>query len=109
LTDHLSQASELPGDALQSGILDDGAELPPTEGDEETVEVRPTEPRAESLFSADLGATMLLTCSQAEVLAREIARARKHVRAILRRAPLLTRTVLSDRGGRKAILPERDS
>jgi RNA polymerase primary sigma factor len=62
---------------------------------------------AESLFSAEVAGEALLTRPEEEALARRIVRARKHVRAILRRARRLARTALAD-AGRGVVLPERD-
>ena len=62
---------------------------------------------AESLFAADLAATRVLTRPEEEALARQIATARKRVRAILRRARRVTRAALED-AGRGVVLPEDD-
>src|SRR5215470_4023380 len=62
---------------------------------------------AESLFSAEVAGEALLTRPEEEALARRIVRARKRVRAILRRARRLARTALAD-AGRGVVLPERD-
>src|SRR5262245_30101278 len=62
---------------------------------------------AESLFSADLANETLLNRSEEEALAKQIVRARKRVRAILRGARRLARGALAD-AGRGVVLPERD-
>jgi RNA polymerase primary sigma factor len=62
---------------------------------------------AESLFAADLSATALLTPAEENALARQIARARKRVRAILRRAKGLTRAALPE-AGRGIVRPDED-
>jgi len=62
---------------------------------------------AESLFSAEVAGEALLSRPEEEALARRIVRARKHVRAILRRARRLARAALAD-AGRGVVLPERD-
>ena len=62
---------------------------------------------AESLFSAEIAEEGLLTRSQEELLAKRIVHARKHVRAILRRARRLARLALAD-AGRGVVSPERD-
>ncbi len=77
------------------------------EQEEQATESGATELDAESLFSADLAATTLLTRAEEEALTRQIARARKRVRAILRRPRRLTRAALSD-AGRGVIAPEDD-
>lgn len=88
-------------------IVDGDLDLHPAEVDE-TMEIQAPEPTPEGLLSADLNATTLLTRSEEEALGRKIARARNRVRAILKRAPRLTRAALSESGGRKVITPERD-
>ena len=62
---------------------------------------------AESLFSAELAEVGLLTRAEEEALAKRIVRARKSVRAVLRRARRLTRAALAD-AGRGVVSPERD-
>jgi RNA polymerase sigma factor (sigma-70 family) len=62
---------------------------------------------AETLFAADLSDTKVLTRTEEEVLTRRIARARKRVRAVLRKARRLTRAALAD-GGRGVVAPEQD-
>lgn len=62
---------------------------------------------AESLFSADLAGTALLTRTEEEALAQRIVRARKRVRGVLRRARGLARLALAG-AGRGVIRPERD-
>ncbi len=62
---------------------------------------------AESLFSAEIAEEGLLTRPEEEALAKRIVRARKHVRAILRRARRLGRLALAD-AGRGVVSPERD-
>jgi DNA-directed RNA polymerase sigma subunit (sigma70/sigma32) len=62
---------------------------------------------AESVFSADLARTVVLTREQEFELGRKIVRARRRVRALLRRAPKLTRAALAD-GGRGVMAPEDD-
>lgn len=62
---------------------------------------------AETLFATDLSDTRVLTRAEEEALTRKIARARKRVRVILRKAPRLTRAALAD-GGRGVVVPEQD-
>jgi len=62
---------------------------------------------AESLFSAEVAEESLLTRDEEEALARRIVRARKHVRAILRRVRRLARNALAG-AGRGVVMPERD-
>jgi len=62
---------------------------------------------ADSLFSAELATTTLLTRPEEEELARKISKARRRVRAILRRARRITTAALTD-GGRGVIVPEED-
>jgi len=62
---------------------------------------------ADSLFSAELATTTLLTRPEEEDLARKISRARKRVRTILRKAKKITAAALTD-GGRGVIAPEED-
>ncbi len=62
---------------------------------------------AETLFATALAETNVLTRAQEEVLTRRIARARKRVRTILRKARPLTRAALAD-GGRGVVAPEQD-
>jgi len=62
---------------------------------------------AESLFSAEIAEEGLLSRGEEETLAKRIVRARKHVRAILRRARRLARLALAD-AGRGVVSPERD-
>jgi len=62
---------------------------------------------AESLFSAEVAEETLLNREEEEALARRIVRARKHVRAILRRARSLARNALAG-AGRGVVLPEQD-
>jgi RNA polymerase primary sigma factor len=62
---------------------------------------------AESLFSAEVAEESLLTRDEEEALARRIVRARKHVRAILRRTRRLARNALAG-AGRGVVMPERD-
>lgn len=62
---------------------------------------------AESLFSAELANETLLNRSEEEALAKQIVRARKRVRTILRGARRLARAALAD-AGRGVVLPERD-
>jgi RNA polymerase primary sigma factor len=61
---------------------------------------------AESLFSAEIAGQALLNRADEEALAKRIVRARKRVRAVLRRARCLTRAALAG-GGRGVVLPER--
>lgn len=71
-------------------------------------EERPTpDLNAESLFSADLASTTLLTRPEEEELARKISKARRKVRSILRKARRVTEAALTD-GGRGVIAPEED-
>ena len=62
---------------------------------------------AESLFSAEVAGEALLTRPEEEALARRIVRARKRVRALLRRARRLARAALAN-AGRGVVLPEQD-
>ncbi|MBI3782569.1 MAG: sigma-70 family RNA polymerase sigma factor [Deltaproteobacteria bacterium] len=62
---------------------------------------------AETLFSADLATTSLLTRSEEEVLARRIVRARNRIRRTLRGARRLCQAALVDRG-RGVISPDED-
>jgi RNA polymerase primary sigma factor len=62
---------------------------------------------AESLFSAEIASETLLTRPDEEALAKQIVRARKRVRAILRKARRLGRAALAG-AGRGVVLPERD-
>jgi len=62
---------------------------------------------AETLFSADLATTSLLTRSQEEALARQIVRARNRIRRLLRGAKRLCQAALADRG-RGVINPDDD-
>lgn len=62
---------------------------------------------AESLFSAEIASETLLTRTDEEVLAKQIVRARKRVRAILRKARRLGRAALAG-AGRGVVLPEHD-
>lgn len=105
LNDDVFQTSE-PA-ATDEGLVED-LDLQPTETEDASGEAPAADLTPEGLFSADLSATTLLTRSQEEALARQIARARNRVRAILKRAPRLTRAALSESGGRKLIAPERD-
>jgi RNA polymerase primary sigma factor len=62
---------------------------------------------AEGLFSVEIAGEGLLSRADEEALAKQIVRARKRVRAILRRARRLARAALAD-AGRGVVLPERD-
>jgi RNA polymerase primary sigma factor len=62
---------------------------------------------AESLFSAEIAGEGLLTRADEEALAKQIVRARKRVRAILRRSRRLAHAALAD-AGRGVVLPEQD-
>jgi RNA polymerase primary sigma factor len=62
---------------------------------------------AESLFSAEIAGEGLLTRAEEEALAKDIVRARKRVRAILRRSRRLAHAALAD-AGRGVVLPEQD-
>lgn len=62
---------------------------------------------AESLFSAEIANEGLLTRSEEQDLAKRITRARKRIRALLRRARRLSRAALAT-GGRGVVLPEQD-
>jgi RNA polymerase sigma factor (sigma-70 family) len=62
---------------------------------------------AESLFSAEIAGQALLSRADEEVLAKRIVRARKRVRAILRRSRRLAHAALVD-AGRGVVLPEED-
>jgi len=62
---------------------------------------------AESLFSAELSKTALLTSVEEEALTRQIVRARKLVLAILRGARRLSRAALARRG-RGVVSPDLD-
>jgi RNA polymerase primary sigma factor len=73
----------------------------------DTVEPRTPELDAESLFSAEIAEEGLLTREQEEALAKRIVRARRHVRAILRRARRLSRAALAN-AGRGVVSPEQD-
>lgn len=108
VNDQLFHTSELTGGAADEQILTHNCDVLPTEAEEEITEPWAAELTPEGLLSADLGATTLLTRSEEEALGRKIARARRRVRAILKRAPRLSRAALSDSGGRKVITPERD-
>lgn len=61
----------------------------------------------ESLFSADLATTSVLTRAEEERLAREIAKARNRILKVLQGAKTLSRKALED-AGRGVILPEED-
>lgn len=62
---------------------------------------------AETLFSADLATTSLLSRADEEALSRRIVKARDRVRRLLRGARRLTRVALAD-SGRGVIAPEED-
>ena len=62
---------------------------------------------AATLLVADLSATTVLTRAEEQALTRKIARARRRIRTILRRARRLTRAALAD-GGRGVVTPEQD-
>jgi RNA polymerase primary sigma factor len=62
---------------------------------------------AETLFTTALAQTNILTGIEERELTRNIARARKRVRAILRKARRLTRAALAD-SGRGVVAPEQD-
>jgi RNA polymerase sigma factor (sigma-70 family) len=81
----------------------------PAEPEESSKEAAPraAEVDAESLFAADLSATSVLTRAEETALAHQIARARKRLRAILRKARRLTRAALAE-GGRGVVAPEED-
>jgi RNA polymerase sigma factor (sigma-70 family) len=80
---------------------------PATSTEDESAESATAELDAERLFTASLAATTLLTRPDEEALARKISRARKRIRAQLRRARRLTRAALAD-GGRGVVTPEED-
>ncbi len=61
----------------------------------------------ESLFSADLATTSVLSRAEEEALARRIARARERILKVLHGAKTLSRHALED-AGRGVILPEED-
>ncbi len=61
----------------------------------------------ESLFSADLATTSVLSRAEEESLARRIARARERILKVLHGAKTLSRHALED-AGRGVILPEED-
>src|SRR5215470_7270553 len=76
----------------------------------ETNEPQRDEPRAfsfdaESLFSASLSKTTLLSREEEIALTRQIARARNQIRRILRQTPRLCRSALAD-AGRGVVKPE---
>jgi RNA polymerase primary sigma factor len=62
---------------------------------------------ADSLFSAELADAALLSRAEEAALAKCVVRARKRIRAVLRRARGLVRRALAD-GGRGVIRPEDD-
>ena len=80
--------------------------LQPTD-DDVGEEEHGTELTAEGLFAAEIGDEALLTRADEEVLAQRIVRARRRVRAILRRARRVARGALAD-AGRGVVHPERD-
>src|SRR5262245_56274769 len=81
-------------------------ELQPTEVDTPS-ENSARDLAAESLFSAELATEALLTRADEEALAKQIVRARRRVRTILRQARRLARAALAG-AGRGVVLPERD-
>ncbi len=62
---------------------------------------------AEDLLAAELAGTNVLTRTEEAELTRKIARARRRVRAILRKARRVTRAALAD-AGRGVVAPEHD-
>jgi RNA polymerase sigma factor (sigma-70 family) len=62
---------------------------------------------AETRFSAELSQTTLLSPADEEALTRKIARARKRIRTILRKARRLSRVALAE-GGRGVVPPDAD-
>jgi len=81
-------------------------ELQPTEVDTPS-ENSARDLDAESLFSAEIATEALLTRADEEALAKQIVRARRRVRTILRQARRLARAALAG-AGRGVVLPERD-
>jgi len=67
----------------------------------------PADLDAEVILAADLAEARLLTATEEAALARRIVRARRRVRALLRRFPRLTRHALA-RAGRGVVRPEQD-
>lgn len=76
-------------------------------GAEEEVDSEPSSMDAESLFSAELAGTSVLTRTQEEVLTRRISKARNRVRRLLRGARRLSHAALAE-SGRGVIAPEED-
>jgi len=83
------------------------ADIDPVSADDVDETSAPPQLDAETLFATDLAQTNVLTRAEEEALTRKIARARKRVRAILRKARPLTRAALAD-GGRGVVAPEQD-
>ncbi|GIW44089.1 MAG: hypothetical protein KatS3mg077_1371 [Candidatus Binatia bacterium] len=95
-----------------NNVLDREEELRPDDslelGESATEEIAEWEARdVESLFSADLATTSVLSRAEEEALARKIARARDRILRVLSRAKTLSRVALED-AGRGVILPEED-
>ena len=74
---------------------------------EETAETSTSVLDAETLFTTALAETTILTSAEERELTRKIARARKRVRTILRKARRLTRAALAD-SGRGVVAPAQD-
>jgi RNA polymerase primary sigma factor len=89
---------------LPEVVLEADIDQVPTDAAEKT---SAPQRNAEACFAADLSGTKVLTRMEEEVLARKIVRARRRVRAMLRKARRLTRAALAD-GGRGVVAPERD-
>jgi RNA polymerase primary sigma factor len=100
-TDHIHEDTALQGDEQRP------LGTTPLLSDTEDAELDAGSLDAETLFSADLAATSLLTRAQEEALSRRISKSRDRVRRLLRGARRLSRAALAD-SGRGVIAPDED-